>query len=581
MASTLANQSILGENSIVISQIINMMKGISFDSRNKVKSLIGIFCLFPKILLLLGFKHLVSNTDGLSVLMIGYIKRLLYRKEEHLISDTDGIGRYLISILNRTGIYNWTSFRFDIVINNGGALLYTLRFLPKSPQYLKLTEQAKTDKKIRTSTAANCKKLVYENRFTQKPISPNIMFPSNNYIHLADMINKSIDTSDKLGHYQTIPILINGEPGLGKSKSLDYIAYNTKVKDIIKVDLATYINSKVTLSAIFDSLMTLGVSGHTVIIIDELDKYISSVCQANETPEKINDELLNHVLSLIESESSGPYCIYLIFCSNNFDTIFDYISDDRKIHYESLKDRFLKLIFHRLDKPEFTRYIQWLAEKTESNIDEKWLDNIPEDFSITSRDLKNTCLLRLYDIESICKSVRSSPKSKTIIAKISRPIVGHKYQDDSQMKTLVASCYHQPDIILTLFAKNSKYVDVYVEFITNHDAARSITPEILAVIKKHKTMFAYYIYLYYRDLKIGHKLLSEFDDPDTISIREWFELPSVTSVINGMRNAIKQLDHMLEYSYTRNHKFPIGIDKSKLNDSEKLIFDNFMLAISK
>ena len=581
--------------------------------------------------------------------MFDYIKKLLYRKEEHIITNTSGIGRYLNNILGKTGEHVWNSPR--LLVHNSCTIitLYTLRFLPKPQSYINLINQANQDKNMKVSTSANCKKLIVnsDGKMIFTPLSPNKMFPSNNYMHLSNMINRSIDVSENLKYYQVIPILINGEPGLGKSKSLDYIAYNTKIKEIIKVDLTSFINhNKISLNTILGSAIPSAINCHTLIIIDELDKYISSVCQSDESPEKINDVLLNHVLSLIESDSIGPYNIYMIFCSNNFDTIFDYIPNDRKIHYESLKDRFLKLIFHRMDKQEFIRYIYWLADQINTQVNKEWLEYIPEDFTITSRDLKNECLIKLYDIESICKNIRSSPLCKIIQSRNISPrqikkedtqspepikeeksykkeytdMFGYNYFDEfdwcsyanfrlnasnkNHLKLLYFvvdnknnmsnndlfnRCYEFPEIVLYLFNKDKKYVLSYVDFmhqlVVLHNLTRfleTITPEIIKELKKHRTSFVYYIYLYARNLVNGVKILSEFNDPSTIPIIEWFKLPVMQKIISRDREAITELDSLLKYSYTYNHIIIENeFNRIKFDEVNREILNNFLNIICK
>jgi hypothetical protein len=163
MTTNLMNQLMsqsLGENGIIINQIINMISSITFDPKNKLKFIAGVLCIVPKILVMLGAKHLVNHTDGITTLMYETIKNLLYRKKEHIIANSDGLGSCLSNIINKTGEHNWSSFKFLITNNIDIVTLYTLRLIPKSSSYYKLIEQANKDKAIKINISSVCKKVI-------------------------------------------------------------------------------------------------------------------------------------------------------------------------------------------------------------------------------------------------------------------------------------------------------------------------------------------------------------------------------------------------------------------------------------
>lgn len=696
----LMNQSLMGENGIIINQIINLITNISFNRNDKLKSILNLFCIIPKIAIILCTKHIVNHTDKLSSLMYKTIRKLLYRKEEHVISNSDGLGSYINHILNKTGTDSWSSMRFLINNDVHTVVLYTLRLIPISANYRKLINQAKSDKNAKLNISANYRKLVPRDKtIFSKNISPNKMFPSKNYIHLTDMVNQGIKISEQLEYYQIIPILINGEPGLGKSKSLDYLAFNSKIKDIVKVDLTNYINTEIKLETILNSALP-NITGHTVVMIDELDKYISSICGADESPEKVNDVLLNHVLNLIESDSTSSFCVYIIFCSNNFDTIFDYIPEDKKVHYESLKNRFLKLVFYRMDKDEFREYVYWFIKQTKLDIDvDRLINDLPDDFSITQRDLRNECLTRLYNIPDICKNIKSSPKFtikpvedksiivpepksnvKTIVVSnvkttavsniktaaipniktaaipnvkttdtttsfttpnavgrtsrfdpqtglLENPVteldlkyqasLEQKYQkskDESiaefgenpfpgyywrlfyeyefsilnkgeqqhkflqfilnhpncgeEHRLMKASFFYYEDIVIKMISRGisgaKTYVDIINDICDDNDidyVLRAVTPGIIAEMKKYKTLFANDIYFLANQFVISHQILKQFDDPTTIPIIDYFNLPIMQKINNTeIAENVDKLHELLQYSYTYNHElYKIGI----------------------
>lgn len=405
----------LNENGIIMEQIIKLLSNIEFNRKDIFKSITNVLCIIPKIATIALSKYLINNLGQCGEVMLNLFKKLLYNYEE--VGAITIRGQHMINEIKKTSEKSWSDFRLLVDIKLNYISIYKMRFLPESPKYKLLMEQVDESINSKKQLYASCMKRyihVTPNKSITteyKSFVPNKLFPSNNFKMLAKIINNSISAADKLGLYQTIPILINGEPGLGKSKSLEYLAYNANVSSIYKIDMTDYINHDISNTTIFNGLLPSSLTGNIILLIDEIDKYMSVKCKTAENPEMFNEEILNNILGLIEADKTSSVSIFLIFCSNNFHTMFSYISPQTRKHYESLEDRFAKVKFDRIYKQELFDYIGWLSEKLESPIDCGQY-NIPDDFSITFRNLTQYVTLNNFNLPLICETISSYAKEK-------------------------------------------------------------------------------------------------------------------------------------------------------------------------
>jgi len=116
------------------------------------------------------------------------------------------------------------------------------------------------------------------------------------------------------------------------------------------------------------------------------------------------------LLRILERDGLSYPCV-ILFCSNNFDTIFDSVNS---IHTISLKKRFLSIDFTRCDKNDLVEYLNYynkLFKETELYIDENNLNSIIKkikpDLSITYRDLSQISIKADFDLERIITSVNN------------------------------------------------------------------------------------------------------------------------------------------------------------------------------
>jgi hypothetical protein len=263
-----------------------------------------------------------------------------------------------------------------------------------------------------------------------KNLIPKKLFPSRNFTNLEKIVRNHLKYSELTNSFVNLGILIDGEPGLGKTSSVDYIATMNVCSEIIKVDMTNYLtaNFQRIISDIFSSIG----NRTTIILIDELDKYIDHSLTSNMNDIKRNKEnkpinyhglqlefkknLLYNILSFLENDTC-PKGMIIIFCSNNFNTIFN---DVDNTHFESLKKRFLHLTFNRCEKEEVSEYISFTNDKFKDNdwwIEENKLKElmkeIPDDVSMCYRDLSHLYIKAGYDTRMFIKLL-SNPEYKYV-----------------------------------------------------------------------------------------------------------------------------------------------------------------------
>jgi hypothetical protein len=239
------------------------------------------------------------------------------------------------------------------------------------------------------------------------------------------IIEKHVKTSQLTSTYTPFGILINGEPGLGKSRFGDFLATRSIVGNVYRLDMTTCL--KDNFEDIFSrSFLYEEFTKPSVFILDEIDKYIeyylaNSYKILAAKKDEVHDEqthyrqttkdFLYSLLKLLERDNLRAPTV-LIFCSNNFDTIFDRV-DSR--HFESLKSRFTMINFRRCDRREigdYFRHYNRLFVNTEFNVDDAVLNDlintIPSDASITYRSLHQLTTRKSFNFAKIVRALQKS-----------------------------------------------------------------------------------------------------------------------------------------------------------------------------
>ena len=303
----------------------------------------------------------------------------------------------------------------------------------------------------------------------RKYYQPYILYPSYNYRRLDKIINNFFDVVKITGMYKAQGILINGEPGLGKSESCSYLASLNKYGEIIYINMTLVELLKKSFKTIIQESLPVKSSEPTIIYFDEMDKYLDfnlmysynseqgqsqgqSLGQnlgqnlisgsspkselksepktdRSETPNSNSNlnlnlrgdyekyivsyktEFLYELLALIETKSFENGVVF-IFCSNNFDKIFENIDET---HFKSLRDRFANVNFNRCDYTELKGFINYFNEKVkgtdmyyEQEVVDLLTEDINSDISLTYRSIKHYHIAAQYDLKLFIEYVNGS-----------------------------------------------------------------------------------------------------------------------------------------------------------------------------
>jgi ankyrin repeat protein len=251
---------------------------------------------------------------------------------------------------------------------------------------------------------------------TRKIFVPDSLFPSKNYILLDTIISNFFTVVNRTKMYKAQGILIDGEPGLGKSKSCDYLGSLNKYHEIYYVNLSLTALLKKDFKSIIDEVL-IKRNGSTIIYFDELDKYLDFYMEYSfHKQEEIEDfieyrrqqkqEFLYQLLEMIETNMYEDGVVF-IFCSNNFHTIFE---DVNQVHFHSLKSRFAPIRFDRCDREEIIKFIKFFNDKmVGTNMYYEEIDdlisNIKDHISLTYRSVRHCHVKAGYNLEKFIEFI--------------------------------------------------------------------------------------------------------------------------------------------------------------------------------
>lgn len=139
--------------------------------------------------------------------------------------------------------------------------------------------------------------------------------------------------------YSVCGLLLDGKPGLGKTKFTDFAVIEKLAGHVFKVDMTSMLNYK--FSQVIDSMYHgVSITTDTIFMIDEIDKYIdyrisvefdelqksntkdSFVQTEEDFRRKQKTTFLYDMLSILERDGLS-HSVVVLFCSNNFHSIFD------------------------------------------------------------------------------------------------------------------------------------------------------------------------------------------------------------------------------------------------------------------
>ena len=392
------------QNNIVMNEIVKMIKSVSCSKGWKQSILHVIICI-PQIFLIIILKHYTTNSwsliESIKFVMDFFIKLIRYKKVKlEMYKEELNINHYIYKILKND---------YNLICDDREE--FTFVQIPRNKNFMsKVLEKAndKLNKKMKeTKKCIGYELRIDGGKFCYKKISPMHLFSSSNYVNLKGIIDCFIETSILTKTSKVIGILIDSEPGQGKSTFMRYLSNYTICDKCYRIDMTEFIT--VPFDGVIKSAFTKIIEP-SVYMIDEVDKYIHYQIKNSYDEyiqKKIKDEeenietyeyfcekekvkfLFGIVKLLEQTQNDAPSVI--IFCSNNFDTIFEGID---MTHFESLITRFKKVRFNHCDKNNAMEFIRFNNDSfigTKYYTDKDQLENIiskiNDDLKVSYREL--------------------------------------------------------------------------------------------------------------------------------------------------------------------------------------------------
>jgi hypothetical protein len=389
----------------------------------------ALFSKLPKFVLFILAKKCIESSGSVFTPLLSYIKffmrKMVYKEKTWVTSNGLSIDYHVAKEL-QSEIPKLTSLNnpLSMAIESNSTDMLSISYIPLfHSRTLETMEekgkvnyekfcQLKANKKAKFLVASsNTANLTYED------CTYSELFPSVNYQRLSSSIERHFHVCKKVKANNVLGILINGVPGLGKTKFSEYAASKGLADTVYKIDMSKFLDRSFELiSETF--YFNIQVKTPSIFIIDELDKYLDftmkkefyhsnlitkateqegdsfEIFEAREKP-----ALLYRILNLLERDTVQAPCV-LLFCSNNFTSIFSGVDIT---HYQSLYDRFMKFTFEVCDHTELVRYIMYYSELIFDDPDEliglkeKIEMLLNKGVKITHRKLHHLSIEAMYD----------------------------------------------------------------------------------------------------------------------------------------------------------------------------------------
>lgn len=382
-----------------------------------------------KVAAMFVIQYYLKHTDKLPSILFSFFKAVFYRRVRLDMSKRElplFIGRRMESLIKKEFTYN--CFPLTFYNDNQYGVIEYLPFVHTSfyREVEDISKKEFEDDQMEGRIVTICQDL------KGSVIKPKKLFPSKNYRYLDDVVSSYFKVAEMVEIYSTKGVLIDGEPGLGKTGSIEYLASLNKYGRVIKIDMTNELNKP--FGVIVEKVKQKNKES-LIILFDELDKYISHFIstgyekkRSTHDPNKggvlptwpeyvtsMKEQFLFELLSLLENSYFDKGAIF-IFCSNNFDTIFEGVNPK---HFESLKKRFLPLKFNRCDCEELKNYIRYYNNKfvgskwyREEDALEQELDRLREDISIPYRDVSDLNISTCYKVEDFIDAINDWQKQR-------------------------------------------------------------------------------------------------------------------------------------------------------------------------
>lgn len=304
------------------------------------------------------------------------------------------------------------------------------------------------------------KKLVVdESNIKYVDTKPSLLYSSQNYINLTKIIKSYTSKAKKIQSFSVLGLLIDGVEGLGKTTFLDYAVSEKIVGSVYKVDMTTML--KYDFSLLLRLMYhKIDITTDTIFMFDELDKYLdyrikmdyedelktinnnnkknkqSNTLDEKKFYETAKTNFLYDMLSILE-RSGLSHPVIVIFCSNNFNTIFNNID---MTHHKSLYSRFMKVKFTPSDHTEIVNYItyyndQFVDEPDYVAIDKPTLSKLlRKDILITHRRLHHISIESQYNPFTMVELLNQEPNVVIVNKEVKNVVEEKKEKENKEEK---------------------------------------------------------------------------------------------------------------------------------------------------
>lgn len=449
-------QTLSRQSSPVVQEIITVLQSIGCSDKSMKEVVSRLLKRVPYVVLLIVVTHYASNTEQLmsALKRLGWhsVKSLVYTRTSYDRGSTEGPEKFIFAEFNKEpeviysfGIPMYRELYGDIMT------VYHISSI-HSGVFNEIVERGRQE----YSRMEDSSTLFFHIRDNYRNQNPKELYPSRNYSAIMESFRVRIILEGAGKMYNVSGVLIDGVPGLGKSNLADFAARSGLFHRVYRADLNSPEHLNKTPATLFRAIYSnISVTkGPTMFMIDEMDKWLAfyidksyndlkygSGDSKNKSEEKeapspttgaipsydehrktVKNSFLQSLQDVLSRPNIDNTCI-IVFCCNNFNTIFDNIE---MTHYESLQDRFSIVDFEMCDREEIIHYYMYYNNIYGNNekarefhvrpdILEKILADINPAVRITHRALNDLSFKNCFKYAEIVKVLNDKHVDRSLI----------------------------------------------------------------------------------------------------------------------------------------------------------------------
>lgn len=357
-------------------------------------------------------KYYLDNDSSLTNIFFSFLRPIFYRSQTYDVSDATKFDFYIKAAfdeLKNTDVYKDCGFRITKVETKDGKFTLTYSKIFHKTYMLKLYELAQTLYQ-RYIDEVNSKVSIFKvMNEANVVVIKDRYYPCDNYVKLSDMITLFFEVSLMTNDAKVSSFLLQGIPGLGKTSFLEYYCSLNKCNTCRYVNMASSEYLTKAIEDIFKEVFNFKtMAGPMVFMIDELDKWMYAYLETaydkylregSKTPEAgrggrgggggghgggmdmmmdiggsapkedkktfVNRFKMNMLFTILEyvKTTNIRHSVVIIFCTNNFNTMFDDIDASNRKHHEALLTNLTIVDFKQCDKTELIAYLNYFNDK--------------------------------------------------------------------------------------------------------------------------------------------------------------------------------------------------------------------------